>query len=172
VRLWAGAVLDKRSRSCRGFPGLGSKLDAAILTNRGMPARHFGVPRRTHRLYYRSTRSGGPNQLELWLSLSFAKRTMEPNLPEQSTDEFAARVLKSSPKTLGVMLVSAGALGVVLPGPGVPALVAGGLILWPKGFAKAEGWLRRKFPEAHRASMSHIGRFLNDLERRYPGSLG
>jgi hypothetical protein len=97
---------------------------------------------------------------------------MNPTSPEPSADEFAARVLKSSPKALGVMLVSAGALGVVLPGPGVPAMVAGGLILWPKGFAKAEGWLRQRFPAAHRASMSHIGRFLTDLERRYPGSIG
>ena len=51
------------------------------------------------------------------------------------------------PRELGVMLVSAGLIGVVLPGPGVPALVAGGLILWPKGFGKAEQWLRGSFPE-------------------------
>ncbi len=70
------------------------------------------------------------------------------------------------------MLVSAGVLGVVLPGPGIPALLAGGLILYPKGFAKAESWLRRRFPETHRTGMSHIGRFLTDLERRYPGSIG
>src|SRR5947208_3187373 len=96
---------------------------------------------------------------------------MEPTSPEPSDHEFAARVLKSPPKTLGVVLLTAGVLGVVLPGPGVPALVAGGLILYPKGFAKAEGWLRRRFPEGHRAGMSHIGRFLTDLERRYPGSI-
>ena len=74
------------------------------------------------------------------------------------------------PRELGVMLVSAGLIGVVLPGPGVPALVAGGLILWPKGFGKAEQWLRRRFPEAHRKGIGHINRFLTDLERRYPGS--
>ena len=58
------------------------------------------------------------------------------------------------------------------PGAGVPALVAGGLILWPKGFGKAERWLRRRFPEAHRKGIGHINRFLTDLERRYPGSTG
>lgn len=76
----------------------------------------------------------------------------------------------SLPKELGVMLVSAGVVGFVLPGPGVPALVAGGLILWPGGFGKAERWFQRRFPEAHRQGMGHISRFLNDLERRYPGS--
>ena len=76
------------------------------------------------------------------------------------------------PRELGVMLVSAGLIGAVLPGPGVPALVVGGLILWPKGFGKAEQWLRRRFPEAHRKGIGHINRFLTDLERRYPGSTG
>ena len=44
------------------------------------------------------------------------------------------------------MLVSAGVIGMVLPGPGAPALVAGGLILWPKAFSKAERWFQRRFP--------------------------
>ena len=76
----------------------------------------------------------------------------------------------SLPRELGVMLVSAGVIGVVLPGPGAPALVAGGLILWPRAFGKAEKWFRRRFPDAHRQGMGHIHRFLTDLERRYPGS--
>ena len=70
------------------------------------------------------------------------------------------------------MLVSAGLIGVVLPGPGAPALVAGGLILWPDAFGKVERWARRRFPQAHRKGIGHINRFLSDLERRYPGSTG
>ncbi len=70
------------------------------------------------------------------------------------------------------MLLSAGVVGFVLPGPGVPALVAGGLILWPEGFGKVEAWLRRRFPRVHRKGMEQIDRFLSDLERRYPGSTG
>jgi Putative transmembrane protein (PGPGW) len=76
----------------------------------------------------------------------------------------------SLPKELGVMLVSAGVIGVVLPGPGAPALVAGGLILWPEAFGKAERWFRKRFPQTHRQGMGHVNRFLTDLERRYPGS--
>jgi hypothetical protein len=78
----------------------------------------------------------------------------------------------SPPKALGVVLVSAGVVGFILPGPGVPALVAGGMILWPDGFGKVEGWFRRRFPSMHRAGMGQIERFLSDLERRYPGSTG
>ncbi len=75
-------------------------------------------------------------------------------------------------KDLGLMLVSAGLIGVVLPGPGAPALVAGGLILWPGAFGKVERWVHRRFPDAHRKGIGHINRFLSDLERRYPGSTG
>jgi hypothetical protein len=70
------------------------------------------------------------------------------------------------------MLVSAGVIGVVLPGPGVPALVAGGLILWPEAFGKVERWVKKRYPDAHRKGIGHINRFLADLERRYPGSTG
>ena len=75
-------------------------------------------------------------------------------------------------KDLGLMLVSAGIIGVVLPGPGAPALVAGGLMLWPGAFGKVERWMHRRFPDAHRKGIGHINRFLSDLERRYPGSTG
>ena len=41
------------------------------------------------------------------------------------------------------MLVSVGALGIVLPGMlGTPAIIAGGLVLWPGTFGGLEDWLR------------------------------
>lgn len=79
--------------------------------------------------------------------------------------------LHNLPKELGLILISAGVVGFVMPGPGTPALIAGGVVLWPKGFGKAEGWFRKRFPSLHRDGMQHIGRFLADLERRYPGSV-
>jgi hypothetical protein len=79
--------------------------------------------------------------------------------------------LAELPKELGVMLLSAGVIGCVLPGPGTPALVAGGMVLWPKQFGRAENWLRRRFPVFHRGGMKHLKRYLDDLERRYPGTL-
>jgi len=80
------------------------------------------------------------------------------------------RTLSALPRELGVLLLTAGAIGVALPGPGLPAMLAGALILWPKGFRKAETWFRRRFPRAHDVGVTHVERFLGDLERRYPGS--
>jgi hypothetical protein len=80
--------------------------------------------------------------------------------------------LPKLPRELGVILISAGVVGFVMPGPGTPAIIAGGLVLWPKGFGKAEVWFRRRFPSLHRDGMQQIRRFLADLERRYPGPVG
>ena len=81
------------------------------------------------------------------------------------------RRIEELPKELGVLLASVGVLGFVLPGiAGTPALIAGGLVLWPKTFGKVEGWFSDKFPVAHRASLRQVGRFLDDLDRRYPRS--
>jgi hypothetical protein len=93
-------------------------------------------------------------------------RTETRDGPDQGT----AQAVPPPPKELGLMLVTAGVIGVVLPGPGAPALLAGGLILWPEGFGRVESWLRQRFPESHRQGMRHLDRFLSDLERRYPGS--
>jgi hypothetical protein len=77
--------------------------------------------------------------------------------------------LEDLPKELGVLLASVGVLGVVSPGiAGAPALIAGGLVLWPKTFGKVEDWFQCRFPLAHRESMKQVGRFLDDLQRRYP----
>jgi hypothetical protein len=90
--------------------------------------------------------------------------TASPDRPlAEATPDAAAPVPAPEP---------AGLIGVVLPGPGAPALVAGGLMLWPGAFGKVERWMQRRFPVAHRKGIGHINRFLSDLERRYPGSTG
>jgi hypothetical protein len=78
--------------------------------------------------------------------------------------------LKQLPREIGVMLIAAGVVGLVLPGPGTPALIAGGVALWPGAFSKLELWLERRHPDLHQKSMKQIGRFLDDLEKRYPYS--
>jgi Putative transmembrane protein (PGPGW) len=76
--------------------------------------------------------------------------------------------IEKLPKEVGVMLITAGIVGLILPGPGTPAIIAGGLALWPNAFGKLESWLERRHPRVHRESMKQISRFLNDLEKRYP----
>jgi hypothetical protein len=83
--------------------------------------------------------------------------------------ELIAYRLEDLPRELGVLLISVGVLGIALPGiAGAPAFLAGGLVLWPKSFGKIEDWFYHRFPETHRSSMKQVGRFLGDLQRRYP----
>jgi hypothetical protein len=78
--------------------------------------------------------------------------------------------IKQVPREVGVMLITAGIVGFILPGPGTPAIIAGGLALWPGAFGKLESWLERSNPGLHRQGVQQINRFLDDLERRYPNS--
>jgi hypothetical protein len=78
--------------------------------------------------------------------------------------------IKDLPKEVGVMLFTAGIVGFILPGPGTPAIIAGGLVLWPEAFGKLESWLERSHPKVHQKGMQQINRFLNDLQKRYPDS--
>ncbi len=79
-------------------------------------------------------------------------------------------ILERVPKEVGAMLLAAGVAGMVLPGPGVPLVIAGGMVLWPRTFRPVRGWFRDRFPEAYRAGLGHIDRFVADFERRYPGA--
>ena len=108
-----------------------------------------------------------------------ADRELTPNLSRTDSslaqdqfelDQSDLERLKRLPKEVGVMLIAAGVVGLILPGPGTPALIAGGLALWPGAFSKLELWLERRYPVVHEKSMRQIGRFLDDLEKRYPYS--
>jgi hypothetical protein len=57
-----------------------------------------------------------------------------------------------------------------LPGPGAPALMARGLILWPDPRGKAKHWPRRRFPAVDHGRRKPVRRDLADLERRDPGA--
>jgi hypothetical protein len=76
--------------------------------------------------------------------------------------------IKDLPKEVGVMLITAGIVGFILPGPGTPAIIAGGLVLWPNAFGKLETWLEQSHPKVHKKGMQQINRFLSDLQKRYP----
>lgn len=99
--------------------------------------------------------------------------TLEPG-PDQPTPASAAEDppvdIKNLPREVGVMLLTAGIVGFILPGPGTPAIIAGGIALWPNAFGKVETWFSRRYPLTHKKGMQQIGRFLNDLEKRYPNS--
>ncbi len=85
-----------------------------------------------------------------------------------SFDELNERLLHM-PRDVGWLMVSIGAMGVALPGiVGTPALLAGGLMLWPQGFRAVNNWVRRRFPKTHEHGVEQLIRYLDDMERRYP----
>jgi hypothetical protein len=95
----------------------------------------------------------------------------EPDAILTPEEEAELRRIKDLPKEVGVMLITVGVLGFVLPGVvGAPAAIAGGLVLWPKTFEKVENWFERRYPRIHKQSLYQINRYLNDLESRYPES--
>jgi hypothetical protein len=94
--------------------------------------------------------------------------TLHQDLPNPEPADLKS--IKDLPKEVGVMLITAGIVGFILPGPGAPAIIAGGLVLWPEAFGKVESWLERSHPKVHRKGMQQINRFLSDLQKRYPDS--
>jgi hypothetical protein len=86
-----------------------------------------------------------------------------------------SRRLAHLPRSIGLSVMMAGfftGLLPPLPGPEDVLIVAfGALALWRDGFRACERWSYRSFPRAHRAGTSVILRYLDDLERRYPGTV-
>ena len=92
--------------------------------------------------------------------------TPRPRKPD--FEELNARLLEM-PREVGLLMVSIGVMGIALPGiVGTPALLAGGLMLWPRGFRAANGWVRKRFPKTHEHGVEQLIRYLDDMERRYP----
>jgi hypothetical protein len=93
----------------------------------------------------------------------------EPKLASTPPADDPSQSIRALPREVGVMLVSVGVIGFVLPGmAGTPALLAGGMVLWPELFGKLEDRLRRNYPETHRQGMRQIGRYIADFKRRFP----
>ena len=90
---------------------------------------------------------------------------------EAAEDDQAISRIMNLPRDVGWMMVSVGVLGVILPGiPGVPFLLAGSAVLTPGGPRLLTRWARRRPQGVVHGGLKQIGRWLDDLERRYPRS--
>jgi hypothetical protein len=110
------------------------------------------------------------NEVQLEVNSNTSSEVSRLTQDQLAIEQSDLKRLKELPKEIGVMLIAAGVVGLILPGPGTPALIAGGVALWPGAFSKLELWLEQRHPDVHQKSMSQIGRFLDDLEKRYPYS--
>jgi len=76
-------------------------------------------------------------------------------------DDAALRIAHL-PKEAGWALITAGVVGLAVPGvPGTPFLLAGAVALAPGGSKLLARW-------APRSARRQLGRFLDDLDRRFP----
>ncbi len=88
---------------------------------------------------------------------------------QTAEDDQAILRITNLPRDVGWMMISVGVLGVILPGlPGVPFLVAGVAVLSPGGPQLLTRWAKRRPKGVVHTGLKQIGRWLDDLERRYP----
>lgn len=98
-----------------------------------------------------------------------ANNPPEPRQPPTQEELLEARI-KNMPKDVGAMLLTVGLAGVVLPGViGLPFLLAGGIIMMPKTTNKLRNYLGMNHSEESDYAIKQLNRFLDDLDRRYPG---
>ena len=97
---------------------------------------------------------------------ALASLMTKPGLDE---DEAVVQRVEHLNRSVGWLLVSAGVVGMVVPGVlGTPFLIMGGLVLWPGNHKKVERWRQGHSPKVFHGAMKQINRFLDDLEKRYP----
>lgn len=77
------------------------------------------------------------------------------------------RLKRLSPEAAAAVLAS-GFIFWIVPGPGTPLILAGGLRLWPSVFHKLANGFQRYFPKGHLVGLEVLKRFLDDLESRFP----
>jgi hypothetical protein len=84
-------------------------------------------------------------------------------------DEETLLRIVNVPPDVGWMMVTVGVLGVILPGIiGTPFLVAGIAVLVPEGPQRLTHWVRRNPNWVVHTGLKQMGRWLDDMERRYP----
>jgi len=94
---------------------------------------------------------------------------LEKSLVAMNLDQDTIQRIERLPRDIGWLLVTAGMVGIVMPGVlGLPFLVLGGLVIMPVTSRHAEHWLSGHSPSIFKGSVKQINRFLDDLERRYP----
>jgi hypothetical protein len=98
-----------------------------------------------------------------------AIQTGELTQAEPAVDHKPVLHVEHLPREAGWMLVTAGVVGLIVPGMlGTPFLLAGAVVLVSGGPQLLSRWAGRNPPKFVHTAVRQINRFLDDLERRYP----
>lgn len=94
---------------------------------------------------------------------------LEAQRGQAREDEEVVERVEHLNRNVGWVLISAGLVGLVMPGIiGTPFLIMGALALWPGNRKTVERWRKGHSPKIFHGSMKQINRFLDDLEKHYP----
>lgn len=84
-------------------------------------------------------------------------------------DEDVLKRVEHLNRNVGWVLLSAGTLGLMIPGVlGTPFLLMGTLALWPGNRKILNRWRQDHSSKVFHVAMKQVNRFLDDLEKRYP----
>lgn len=98
-----------------------------------------------------------------------ALRALPREEPGPAQDEVPDPRMGYLAQDVGWLLVTAGVIGIVVPGVlGTPFLVMGAMALWPGNRERVERWRQGGAPKCLNGGIKQINRFLDDVERRYP----
>ncbi len=90
--------------------------------------------------------------------------------PGSSENAVVDRV-KHLNRNMGWVLISAGLVGIVIPGViGTPFVILGSLVLWPGSQKLLDKWRRNHRSRFVNAALRQVDRYLDDIERRYPAN--
>ncbi|MBM3203886.1 hypothetical protein FJZ55_08305 [Candidatus Woesearchaeota archaeon] len=79
--------------------------------------------------------------------------------------------VKQLNRNMGWVLISAGVVGIVLPGViGTPFVILGSLVLWPGNQKLLDKWRKEHRSRFINAALRQVDRYLDDIERRYPSN--
>ena len=93
----------------------------------------------------------------------------EATADQRAEDEQTILRIERLPRDMAWMMVFVGVLGVALPGIiGTPFLIAGVAMLAPGGPKTLLRWADREPTGFMHTGLKQMGRWLDDLERRYP----
>ncbi len=98
------------------------------------------------------------------LSLEFA-----PDVEWPATEPRREVKIEHLTTEIGWLMITAGVIGVIMPVvPGTPFLLLGAAVVTPGGKRRLARWIGPNPPKFVRGAMNQLGRFLDDLEHRYP----
>jgi len=106
---------------------------------------------------------------EDWADTPHHNPVSDEDIRPGSSENAVVDRVKHLNRNMGWVLISAGLVGIVIPGViGTPFVILGSLVLWPGNQKLLDKWRRNHRSRFVDAALRQVDRYLDDIERRYP----